>query len=173
MHTIFIVNLVLALHLLCFEIKLISLTVEKYRSDAESSPRGSRPSLQDNPFRSVKKHFSSNVPATVACKKRITHRETRYQCAKCDARLCAVPCFKKYHKLKNFQEASEDFYIFFILFCFFKTYIIYFVYSYDTQFVSCVLYSIHTFTAITLCQNCQAFFSFQIIQIVVIVFPYS
>ena len=58
------------------------------------------------------RHFPSYVPATekkqnasrrcVLCRKRGTHKESRYECVRCDEGLCAAPCFERYHKLKNF-----------------------------------------------------------------------
>ena len=84
-----------------FRERLISQISEKYGSGAERSRRGGRPSLCDNLFRLVEKHFPSNEPTTVACEKKGTRRKTRYQCDLCDVGLCAAPCFKKY-KLKKF-----------------------------------------------------------------------
>ena len=47
-----------------FRKNLISQIIEKYGSDTENTPRGGRPSLCENPFRLVKRHFPSYVRAT-------------------------------------------------------------------------------------------------------------
>ena len=100
------------LFVLEFPSKLISQIVEKYGYDTDTFRKGGRSCTAKNPFRLVERHFPSYVPATenkanatrrcVVCKKHGTLRESRYECVRCDAGLCAAPCFERYHKVKAF-----------------------------------------------------------------------
>ena len=54
-----------------FRKNLISQIIEKYGSDTENTRRGGRPSLCENPFRLVERHFPSYVPATKKNKMRL------------------------------------------------------------------------------------------------------
>ena len=95
-----------------FRKNLVSQIIEKYGSDTENTGRDGRPSLRENPFRLVERHFASYVPAIekkqnasrccVVCRKRGTRKESQYECVRCDIGLCAAPCFERYHKLNHF-----------------------------------------------------------------------
>ena len=95
-----------------FRTKLVSQIIEKYGEDTKNYWRGGRPSTADNPFRLVERHFPSYIPPTdkkvnatkqcVVCRKRGVRKESRYECVKCNAALCAASCFEIYHKVKVF-----------------------------------------------------------------------
>ena len=95
-----------------FRAKLVSQIIEKYGKDIENYRRGGKPSTTDNPFQLVEQHFPSYVPptekkinATKQCavfRKRGVRKELRYECIRCNAALCAAPCFEIYHKVMVF-----------------------------------------------------------------------
>ena len=95
-----------------FQTKLVSQITEKYEEYTQNYRRGGRPSTADNPFRVVERHFPSYIlPAEkkinatkrcVVCRKRGVRKGSRYECVRCNAALCAAPCFEIYHKVKVF-----------------------------------------------------------------------
>ena len=86
-----------SLSLLEFRMKLISSMIELYGNDNKRYRKGGRPSLTENPFRLIERHFPTYVPATdkkmnaqrrcVVCKKGGVRKDTRYQCLRCDVGL--------------------------------------------------------------------------------------
>lgn len=87
-----------------FRSKLISQIIEKYGYDTDAFRKGGRPSIAENLFTLVERHFPSYVPATekkantirrcVVCKKHGAWRESRYECVRCDVGIYAASCFE-------------------------------------------------------------------------------
>lgn len=99
--------------LINFQLALVKQIVTKYQQEKPRASSSKRPEDGHSPLRLIDRHFVSMYEATdknkrppvrrcVVCAKHKIRRETRYTCAKCDVPLCVVPCFQKYHTVKDF-----------------------------------------------------------------------
>ena len=90
--------------------KLVSQITKKYGEDTKNNWCGVDLVRLINPFRLVERHFLSYIPPTekkvnvtkrcVVCRKPSVQKESRYECVRCNAALCAAPCFEIYHTVK-------------------------------------------------------------------------
>ncbi|KAL2096269.1 hypothetical protein ACEWY4_008417 [Coilia grayii] len=71
-------------------------------------------SLGDLPGRLTECHFirkTDAYPDCVVCSDRTRpkgRRQTPYECKQCDVALCAVPCFERYHTIKDYKKCHLD-----------------------------------------------------------------
>ena len=111
-----------------FRLKLISQIIEKYGYNTDTFRKGGRPSIAENPFRLVEKHFPYYVPATekkanatrryAICKNYGARSQSRYECVRCDIGLCVAPCFERYHKVSFLNTTGLATLFWFTLICF-------------------------------------------------------
>ena len=102
------------LDVLNFRIKLIEQIFEKYGTEVKSSVerQGGRPSLEGNPFRLTERYLLILILPTdkkdkptrrcIVYHKHGQRKESRYLCKQCKEPFCVVPCFERYHTMKQY-----------------------------------------------------------------------
>ena len=97
-----------------FHLELIRQLLDKFHVELEKNTGGRRTREEEFPFRLEHKdgHYPGFLPGTekkeipqrrcVVCASHSQRKMTRIRCKKCDVALCMVPCFEKYHTLKNY-----------------------------------------------------------------------
>lgn len=95
-----------------FQLKVVDQILEKYHTPIDVYRTGRRSCEEDNPLRLIARHFPSQVPPTdkkkeaqkrcVVCAKSGHRKDTRYMCSDCNAPLCIINCFERYHTVKNY-----------------------------------------------------------------------
>ena len=96
---------------LTFILSLIDRIIEENHSYLNQSKSG-RPSREQNPLRLTEGRFPECIPATATnskpkrrchvCYSRKVRKQTQLMCSQCDKALCAAPCFRIYHTMKNY-----------------------------------------------------------------------
>lgn len=103
-----------------FMIKIVENIIKKYKVRDSEFGRISR---KDNPLRLSGHHFPSNLPETSKNKKPYKkcfvhkylsdtskrRKETRIYCAECNVAICAAPCFRIYHTVKDLNQIERLF----------------------------------------------------------------
>lgn len=96
-----------------FQLSLVKEIIAEHHKIKPRASTSSKPDDAHSPLRLIERHFPSMYEATeenkrppckrcVVCAKSKIRKETRYTCVNCNVPLCVVPCFERYHVVKNF-----------------------------------------------------------------------
>ena len=101
------------IHLIKFQQLLCTSLLEGH---AKRTIKQGRPVLGEKPLRLTEKHFmemhpKGHRPDCVVCSDRHQRggrRQSGYKCRDCDVTVCPVPCFERYHTLKDHKMCHLD-----------------------------------------------------------------
>lgn len=96
-----------------FQLDLVKNIISKYAVEDKSRQSSSRKREDgESPLRLVARHFPKQLPKNenskqtyrrcIVCSKNKQRKETSYCCVSCDVPLCLLPCFERYHTIKNY-----------------------------------------------------------------------